>query len=387
MSSPADPAPLPSNDTTSLRQGYLSTNHKQINILLLSEVGVGKTVLLDLIANTLAARSSDAYTRYHDAANEGDPRGPTSCTRDARVYTFTSTNGVSVRILDTPGFGGGDGGAGDQDRLRQIVTRIHEQVPTIHAVFILIRGTLTRFTCRTDYSLSMITSMLPRQYLDNIALVYTSVASPFSWTFDVRSLPEALSKARYFLLDNPLPLRARLLNQKARKDTPPRALDEEEEEMLRSREADALKSLSIVFDWMNTLTPQAAKDLTSICRTAYALHMNVLQVFSPSSSSPVPVASHHSHEYPWADHVPVQPDESTDFYLGEIARLSKGYGKLSLCGAYKATLLRAVNLLEYDIARGRQYGTLPETLTASQSAVDRLKAQLDVLVRAEQIQK
>ena len=90
-----------SSSIESLKNGIVSVSKNDVKapytILLVGETGVGKSSVLELIANVLAGNDTDRYNfDVLDRTNEQD--GPTnqSQTDSARIYEFTSKNGVVV---------------------------------------------------------------------------------------------------------------------------------------------------------------------------------------------------------------------------------------------------------------------------------------------------
>ena len=66
-------------------------------ILLVGETGVGKSSVLELIANVLAGNDIDHYSfDILDHINERDGFQNQSRTGEARLYEFTSTNNLVV---------------------------------------------------------------------------------------------------------------------------------------------------------------------------------------------------------------------------------------------------------------------------------------------------
>ena len=100
---------FPSN-VESLRKGIIKTSKNKANkpytILLVGETGVGKSSLLELIANVLFGNNVDHYD-FNVIDNSNEQHGPShqSQTNSARLYELTSTNGlvVSTGLLKTVG--------------------------------------------------------------------------------------------------------------------------------------------------------------------------------------------------------------------------------------------------------------------------------------------
>ena len=79
-------------------QGIIKTRAKApYTILLVGETGVGKSALLELIANVLHSKDVDHYDfDILDHTNERGGSSNQSQTNSARLYEFTSKNGVVV---------------------------------------------------------------------------------------------------------------------------------------------------------------------------------------------------------------------------------------------------------------------------------------------------
>jgi energy-coupling factor transporter ATP-binding protein EcfA2 len=93
-----------SSDVQSLKKGIIKTaNNKSDNvrhtILLLGETGAGKSSLLELIANVLIGKDIDHYdSDVLDHPNERHGPSNQSRTNSARLYEFTSKNGIVVSV-------------------------------------------------------------------------------------------------------------------------------------------------------------------------------------------------------------------------------------------------------------------------------------------------
>jgi len=92
------------SDVESLRKGVIKTSkNKAYTILLVGETGVGKSSVLELLANILLGKDTDHYDfEILDHTNEQGGLDNQSRTNSARLYEYTSSNGVvvSTRVFD-----------------------------------------------------------------------------------------------------------------------------------------------------------------------------------------------------------------------------------------------------------------------------------------------
>ncbi len=89
------------SDVESLRNGVVKTSKNKANtpytILLVGETGVGKSTVLEFIANVLAGNDIDHYgLKFLDYTNERSIYGDQSKTKSARLYEIRSKHGVMV---------------------------------------------------------------------------------------------------------------------------------------------------------------------------------------------------------------------------------------------------------------------------------------------------
>ena len=90
-----------SSDVESLKVGIIKTSKNKANkpytILLVGETGVGKSSVLEFIANVLTGRDIDHCDfDILDRINEQGGSEYQSQTTSARLYKFTSKNGIVV---------------------------------------------------------------------------------------------------------------------------------------------------------------------------------------------------------------------------------------------------------------------------------------------------
>ena len=87
-----------SSDVESLKKGIIKTSaNKSYTILLVGETGVGKSSVMELIANVLIGNDINNYNfNILDRANERGSSNNQSQTHSTRLYELTSNNGVTV---------------------------------------------------------------------------------------------------------------------------------------------------------------------------------------------------------------------------------------------------------------------------------------------------
>jgi hypothetical protein len=216
--------------------------------------------------------------------NEMDANEMESQTKSALLYKFKSKNGVQVGILDTPGLVDSRGIAQDDSHKQSIANAIQEEVDTITAVLILTNGTLRRLGVATDYALSTLSAMFPRTLADNIGVMFTCVPSRTSLNFTSAALPEVLrcKKDNQFIIDNPLAHLQRLNEIKSQKETV-RGGSKRLKRKVMECHSEALEDLALLFDWLDTLTPQPTKDIMNIYERYQQIDINIANTLSRAS--------------------------------------------------------------------------------------------------------
>ena len=148
-----------------------------------------------------------------------------------------------------------------QDELhkKNIATEIQKHIDSVNAVLILANGTLPRLTVGTDYALSTLSAIFPKSLVDNIAFVFTNVASPLSWNFSMDTIPHVLKDAGLFFLDNPVALQKKYLGFKD--DPDKQKVMAEMRTAVKTGEEQALGMLVDLFDWLDGLGPQPTTEI------------------------------------------------------------------------------------------------------------------------------
>lgn len=267
------------NNVGDLRKGIIKTQKNRANqpytILLVGETGVGKSSVLEFLANVLAGNPAFKYEfDIIEQENESGGSDSQSQTNEARLYDFESRNGQVVRILDTPGLADTRGLQQDELHKRSIASVIQKQIDSVNAVIILANGTVPRITVGTEYALSTLSAIFPKSLANNIAFLFTNVSSPLSWNFSQDSVPKVLKDSPQYLLDNPLALQKKydqLKNNPASKN-----LLKKMKNAVSSGENAALDMLVDVFDWLDKLVPQPTTEIL----TLYEQSQNIEQMIS-----------------------------------------------------------------------------------------------------------
>ncbi|KAJ4477410.1 hypothetical protein J3R30DRAFT_217471 [Lentinula aciculospora] len=222
-----------------------------INLILIGETGVGKTAMLNLLANVCAGIPVEEFEEKNELNNEAGGSKSGSQTNEPRFYSITCANGHKVNILDTPGLADTRGIDKDNEHKESIANAIKKNFDVVDAVIILANGTLARLGAATEYTLTTISGMFPNSIVDNIAFVFTMVSTPALFNFDRTSLPQELKKSRVWSIDNPFA--QWLTYRKLLEQDPPANVDDLEEtvESTRRGYAKALKMLSQVFQYLD----------------------------------------------------------------------------------------------------------------------------------------
>lgn len=265
----------PYSDPDSLRNGIVKTsdNNTKFTLILVGETGVGKTSVLSFIANVLAGNKLEEYADMYDLSNEEGGSQSQSQTCSAKVYEFTSRNGLTIRILDTPGLADTRGASRDELHKASIAKAIQEHIETVNGVLILANGTVPRLGVATDYALSVLSCIFPRTLANNIALMFTNIPSPLSWNFEQSSLPPFLSSCEHFLLDNPVALQKKHAELKSQ--GLPRATLKRLRNAVKRSELEALNMLSELFDWLDTRVAQPTKDILSLYEKSQTIEKSI----------------------------------------------------------------------------------------------------------------
>ncbi|KAF8634980.1 hypothetical protein AX17_004054 [Amanita inopinata Kibby_2008] len=274
------------NKAETLSKGVIVTQKnkfKEFTILLVGETGTGKTSLLNLFGNIVAGRAPQDYEFFNDDSNEAGGGEKQSQTNSAKLYKFESNNKVKFQILDTPGLADTRGIQQDALHKESIAKAIKQNISTVDAVIILANGTIPRLGVATEYALSTLSSIFPRNLASNIGILFTNVASPLSWNFDQESLPDVLRGSdNQFLLDNPLAMWKKYLQLKSQKNFNKRLLSQLKKDV-EAGHTRALNVLGFVFDWLDGLSRQPTNEILDLYKKSQDIEHQIANALSRMS--------------------------------------------------------------------------------------------------------
>ncbi|KAG8726232.1 hypothetical protein FRC11_000535 [Ceratobasidium sp. 423] len=178
---------------------------KVLTVLLIGETGSGKTSFMSLLLNLFQGNGPFELKDKHYGESGLDKSQ--SQTTEARLYHFTTGEGVKIRVLDTPGLADTRGIEEDKRHKERIYRAIQDLITEIDGVMIIANGRQERLTVATDYTLNILATFFPRSIVDNIGIIFTNTdPSGVSFNFQMQSLPHVLRSVDYWCLDNPLSL-------------------------------------------------------------------------------------------------------------------------------------------------------------------------------------
>ncbi|KAJ4483971.1 hypothetical protein J3R30DRAFT_149038 [Lentinula aciculospora] len=240
-------------------------NKRQINLILIGETGVGKTALLDLLANVCAGVELEDFKAIHHAASEQGGSSSGSQTNVPVFYSIPCADGSVVNILDTPGLADTRGIDMDNQHKAAIANAIKKHLGVVDGVIIIANGTVEKLNAPTEYALTTISGMFPHSIIDNIIFIFTMVSDPTSFNFDRSSLEKQLQKSKIWSINNPY---AQWMKYQKRLAQDPPTLDEEilaeMNDSVHKSYVKVLKTLGQVFQYLDKCKVQPTNSIYNL---------------------------------------------------------------------------------------------------------------------------
>ena len=193
--------------STFVKRKFTSYPYK---MLLIGETGSGKTSFLNLLCNCGQIQSlgmEEGFQRlrqFNDIELENsESRKMASKTSDAKLYNV-ELGELKVSVIDTPGFADSRGFEQDKKNVRKIIDALKAE-EYINCVCLVVNGRQARISATLGYVLTEITSILPREALDNVIVVFTNTADVFELNFDPEVFKEYFGRVieHQYMIENP----------------------------------------------------------------------------------------------------------------------------------------------------------------------------------------
>ena len=194
-----------------LFQGKVNVNFNPYKMLLIGEIGSGKTSFLNLICNFNAVQTLgfqaglEQFQNFNDfALQSAASQQKRSKTSDANLYNVEFYD-LKIGIINTPGFGDSRDMDEDKKHVKRIIDALKE-VDCINCVYLIINGQNSCCTATLQYFLTEVTAvLLPKAILDNIIVVFTYTAEILGLNFPLIELTKYFEREvnKYFCIENP----------------------------------------------------------------------------------------------------------------------------------------------------------------------------------------
>lgn len=185
--------------------------NRQYKLLLMGETGAGKTSFLNLFCNCAMAQvkghSFDEkgfahFKPYNDKENEPS-RPMASKTTQSKLHRV-DLGELRIGVIDTPGFADSRGMEQDKKNVNSIVRALKDE-EFVNCVCLVINGRQANLSANLRYVLTGITSILPKQILNNVIVVFTNTDRRRQLNFDPNELEDFFGKKlkHLFFVENP----------------------------------------------------------------------------------------------------------------------------------------------------------------------------------------
>ncbi|KAJ3757088.1 hypothetical protein EV360DRAFT_84340 [Lentinula raphanica] len=324
----------------------LSWTKQSLNLILVGETGVGKTAMVNLLANVCAAIPLEKFDDKVDLSNElGGKEAAGSQTIAPKFYSIICANGQRVNILDTPGFADERGIEFDRVHKQALVQAMKEHVDSIDAIVVLLHGDSARLDTRTEYALATIFSVLDTSLADNIVFIFTNVSSPSGF------------------ISQSLCYRTGCRAHQGGRPTTLVFVEDMNDVAHRGYHA-GLKMLSQFFQHLDKCQPKPIQGILQLYELSMYIETHVSHIIARSELLAIKRATNVGKEIE-------KLEQEIDASLTEVVDACERYNKLSLAGSFVRLLYCTIHMLQYRDASTRKLQELAHGVTDSEG-LDRL---------------
>ncbi|KAF8648193.1 hypothetical protein AX16_006332 [Volvariella volvacea WC 439] len=258
--------------TAQARNKLDSINKKDLTILLVGKTGAGRTSFMSLLVNLFQEIGPLELKDMHDQSKESGLDHQSSQTTKATLYTFTSSDGTKLRILDTPGFANTRGINMDNQNKAEINRVIKEFVTSIDAVVIVANGSPERLGVEMNYSLNILTSMFPSSIIDNIGFIFTC-SDALTFNFKMDDLQPELRECKYWPIQNPLALYKNYESQ-VKQGVPERVLKVHRRK-LEDNYDETVETLNEFMKWLDERKLQPVNEINNLYEMSISIESKI----------------------------------------------------------------------------------------------------------------
>ena len=176
---------------------------KAFKMLLIGEIGSGKTSFLNLFYN--CAITAEGIEQFNDIKLEKAQAFPMETKTDGATLYNVVVDDLKVGVIDTPGFGDPRGFEQDKMNAQRIIDTLKRE-EYINCVCLVINGRQLRADDLLKYVFTEIAAILPKSILDNVIVVFSNTRDFLDVNFDLDLLKEYFEievKKNIFCVENP----------------------------------------------------------------------------------------------------------------------------------------------------------------------------------------
>jgi len=146
---------------------------KAFTILVVGEIGAGKTTLINSFINVLMGVTINQNYRYVVSTTDQRSNESQFQTKEVSIYNIKTKDGKYYQILDTPGFYSIEGIIHDKIIFEKISKTLREQLYSINAICFAMKSGYARFPASLKFIFHEIFELFGEDVLPNIIIMFT----------------------------------------------------------------------------------------------------------------------------------------------------------------------------------------------------------------------